>query len=603
MSVTHLLRIQKNQQNIIIQLIVHFQYARTNFSSNVLTLQQGAVNNNIETSNSICEKVQILCRQGLLKEALDVLHVTDQKHLRLSTCTYTSLLQECLNKKSWADAKRVHAHISQTRFGTDLNLGNKLVVLYAQLGSVQDARHVLDKMQVKNVASWTSLIQAYSKHGNDGEALSMFCEMQGNGIQPDHFTFASVLPVCANLKAIEEGKQMHGHIIRRGFQSEVFVGSALVDMYAKCGCIEIARQVFDKMPQRNVVSWTAMVSGYTQIGDMGKAMEFFQKMPEKNVYSWSVMVTGYAHAGCIEDALELFQKMPNRNVVSWNAIIAGYAQSGKFDEALKLFREMQLRNVRANLVTFASVLPACANLAALCKGMEIHGSVVRSRLPFDVFVWNTLIDMYAKCGSIKHAWQLFDKMTMRNVVSWTAMIVGYAMHGFGKEALQIFQEMQHSGTKPNKITFVGVLCACCHAGLVDDGWKYFKCMTQDYNLIPSIEHYCCIVDLLGRAGHLVEAQDFINNMPIEPNAAIWGSLLGACRTHSNIELGEHVAKHLFELDPENDAHYVQLSNIYAEAAKWDGVASVRRLMKDRRVKKTPGCSSIEINNKVHAFVT
>ncbi|XP_059075507.1 putative pentatricopeptide repeat-containing protein At3g13770, mitochondrial [Cryptomeria japonica] len=279
----------------MIEFMVQFQGAKT-FSFGTVAIRQATLNNNAGTSNALCEQLTTLCGHGLLKEALYILRGTDHKHLRLSCFTYASLLQLCLDKRSLPGAKRVHTHLTETGFTTNIYLAHKLVVLYAKLGSLQDARLVLDDMEVKNVASWTNMIQAYSKHGADEEALSMFCKMQGNGIQPDHFTFATVLPVCANLVAIEEGKQMHGHIIKRGFQSDVFVGSALVDMYAKCGYIENARKVFDKMPKRNLVLWTAIVAGYAKIGDVDQAMELFETMPERNVYSWSVMVTAYAQA-------------------------------------------------------------------------------------------------------------------------------------------------------------------------------------------------------------------------------------------------------------------------------------------------------------------
>eukprot|EP01018_Ginkgo_biloba_P002677 Gb_01638 [translate_table: standard] len=452
---------------------------------------------------------------------------------------HISLLQECLNKKNLAEGKLVHAHMIYAGFRPGMFLGNTLVNMYAKCGSLVDARRVLDELTYRNVVSWTVMLAAYSRHGQYEEALALFYQMQLTGIQPNHFTLASVLPACANLAALEHGKEIHEDIIRSGFQYNVFVGSALVDMYVKCGSIKNARQVFDKMPKGDVVSWTAM--------------------------------------------------------------IAGYAQNGHFNEALELFGELKLSDMKPDSDIFAGVLPACANLAALEHGKELHRDIIKSGFQNDIFVGNALVDMYAKCGSLEAACQVFDRMPTRNVISWTAMIVGYAMHGCGKEALQLFEEMQHSNTKPNYVTMVGVLSACGHAGLVDDGWQYFNSMSQDYHITPEVEHYCCMVDLLGRAGRLHEAQDFINKMPIIPGVDLWGSLLGACRIHKNIELGECVAERLFELDPENAAHYVLLSHIYADAGRWDDVGKVRKMMRDRRVKKTAGCSWIEVDNKVYAF--
>eukprot|EP01018_Ginkgo_biloba_P025162 Gb_40121 [translate_table: standard] len=563
-----------------------------------------------------------------LNDALQILLVTYQS---VDSSTYNSLLQGCLDNTALPESKLVHAHMIQTGFQCqDICLGNKLVSIYAKRGSPEDARRVFDQMPERDVISCTAMIAAYARHGPAEEALALFNHMQRTGIQPDQFIFASVLPACANLKAL---KNVHEEIIRSGFQSDVFVGSALVDMYAKCGSIENARHVFNKMPLRNVVSWNAMIVGYARNGYVDEALNLFQTMPGRNVVSWNAMIAGYAQNGLLDEALKLFQKMPERNVVSWNGMIAGcaqnglvdeslklfhkmpernvvswtgmiagYAQNGYSEEALKIFRQMRLAGVKPNSKTFASVLSACADLAALEQGMEIHEEVIQSGLRANIIVGNALLDMYAKCGSIVKASNLFDTMPQRDVVSWNAMIAGYAMHGCGREALKIFGKMQCSGTNPDHLTFLGVLSACCHSGLVDEGWQYFKCMSQDYGITPSMEHYVSMVDLLGRAGRLDEAQDFINKMPLKPEAPLWRCLLGACRIHNNIELGKRVVECLFELDPKNDAPYVLLSNMYAAAGNWDDIEKLRKTMKDRRVKKKVGCSWIEVDKQVYAFL-
>eukprot|EP01018_Ginkgo_biloba_P034752 Gb_24816 [translate_table: standard] len=487
--------------------------------------------------NGNSDPVSTLCKQGRLKESVHILHGVDQC---VDSSTYAYLLQECVNKKALPEGKLVHAHVTEKGFMPDRFLGNTLVNMYAKCGSLVDARRVFDQTPERNVVSWTVMIAAYVRYGYADEALTLFYEMLREGIQPNQFTFATILPACANLAAVEHGKKIHEEVIRGEFQSDIFVGSALVDMYVKCRNVENARHVFDKMPHRDVVSWTAM--------------------------------------------------------------IAGYAQNGNGEEAIKLFRQMQMAGVKPDSDTFAIVLPACANLAALEQGKEIHEVIIRSGYQYNVFVCSALVDMYAKCGSIENARHVFDQMPQQDVVAWNAMIVGYAMHGCGKEALRLFGQMQHSGTKPDHVTFVGVLSACCHAGLVDMGWQFFECMSRYYHITPTIEHYGCMVDLLGRAGYLDEAQDFINKMPIEPDAVVWGCLLGACRIHTNIELGECVAERLFELDPKDAAPYVLLSNIYAAAGRWDDIEKVRIMMKDRGVEKTPGCSWIEVNKQVYAFL-
>eukprot|EP01018_Ginkgo_biloba_P002768 Gb_08745 [translate_table: standard] len=620
-------------------------------------------------SNTSQEDMRTLCKQGRLKEALHILHVIDQF---VDSYTYASLLQLCTQNKALSEGKLIHTHMNGRGIVPDILLWNTLANMYAKCGSLIDARRLFDEMPERDVYSWTVMIGAYSRHGLAEEALALFRQMQAVGIQPNQFTFASVVPACASLEALEQGKEVHEEIIRSGFQSNVFLDNSLVDMYAKCGSIEEARHLFDKMHQRSAVSWTAIVAGYAQSGRVDEALKLFQEMPERDVISWTAMIAGYiqngqgveglkllkkmqlagvksdlktfvsvlpacadlaamepgteihadiirsgfqsdvfvesalvdmyAKCGSVEKARYVFDKMRRRNIVSWTAMIAGYAQNGHGEEALKLFQQMQLAGVKPNPKAFASVLPACANLVALEQGKEIHEDIIRSGFQSDVFVESALVDMYAKCGNIVKAHNLFDKMDRRNVVSWNTMIAGYAMHGCGKEALELFEQMQNSGIKPNHVTFLCVLSACCHAGLVDEGWQYFECMSQYYHISPALEHYVCIVDLLGRAGRLEEAQDFINKMPIKPDATVWRCMLGACRIHNNIELGERVAELHFELDPKHAAPYVLLSNIYAATGRWDDTEIVRRMMKHRRIKKIPGCSWIEVNKQVHAFV-
>jgi pentatricopeptide repeat protein len=310
----------------------------------------------------------------------------------------------------------------------------------------------------------------------------------------------------------------------------------------------------------------------------------------------------YAKCGNVNIAHKLFERMPKQDVVSWTAIIAAYSQNGHPHEALAFFNEMQVQGIKPNSITIVSVLPACAHLLALEQGKQIHGYAIRSGFESDVVVGTGLVNMYAKCGNVNIAHKLFERMPEQDVVSWNAMILAYGIHGHGEDALALFSQMQQTGTKPDHITFTAILTACSHAGLVDQGWQYFECMKSDYGLAPKLEHYACLVDLLGRAGHLDEAHDIIKKMPLEPNANVWGALLGACRIHCNIELGEQAAKHLFELEPNNAGYYVLLSNIYAEARRWEDVVKLRTMMKERGVKKQPGCSVVAVHREVHTFL-
>eukprot|EP01018_Ginkgo_biloba_P029665 Gb_20774 [translate_table: standard] len=558
--------------------------------------------------------------------------------LHFNTDSYASLLQTCMSIKI---LNQIHAHMLITGLYHDVYWGTKLVKVYSKYGSLSNARLVLDKIQNRNVFLWNAIIRGYASNGFCEATLALYCQMQQEGIQPDEYTFPFVLKACAGLSALEEGKKIHHNIVRSGFRVDIFVATALIDMYAKCGSIDDARKVFDKMSTRDVVSWSAMIAGYAHNGRASEALTLFHQMQledmkpnsvtfacvlpacaqlgamqqgklihdyiirsgfESDVIVGTALIDMYAKCGSLEIARKLFDKMSERNVVSWSAMIAGYAQNGHANEALKLFDQMQLLGVKPDSVTMVSVLQACAHLGALQQGKWIHDYIIRNHFEADVSVGTALIDMYAKCGSVEVARQCFDKMPKRNVISWSAMISGYGMHGHGDDALTLFSQMQETNTLPDDITFISVLSACGHAGLVDEGWHYFNCMSQYYCITPRAKHYACMVDLLGRAGHLNEAQDFIKRMPLEPDAGVWGALLSACRTHGNIELGKRVAERLFGLEPENAGYYVLLSNIYATAGRWEDVATVRMMMKERGLKKTPGCSFIEFNKRVHAFL-
>eukprot|EP01018_Ginkgo_biloba_P029996 Gb_33537 [translate_table: standard] len=509
-----------------------------------------------------------LCKEGRLKDALRIM---EERGSRVDSFTYTSLLQGCVSMKALAEGVRVHVHMIKTGFELDAFLETKLVIMYAKCGNLEVAHQVFDKLPERNLVSWTAMIAGYAQHGHAEEALVLLDQMQRAGVKADQFTFASILRACAGLVALEEGKKVHTHVIINGFASDVVLLSALIDMYAKCGSMDDARHVFDKMSYRDVVSWTVMIAGYTKCGSL-------------------------------DNAIALFDEMPRRDAASWNAMIAGFGQHGYGVEALMFFCHMQREGMKPNQGTFASVLSACAGLAALDQGKQVHAHIIKSRFQADVVLRNVLVDMYAKCGSIEDSRQVFDETSHRDIVLWTAMIAGYGKHGLAKEAFHLFEQMQQAGIKPNHITFISVISACSHAGLVDEGWRYFDSMSKDYHIAPRAEDYACMVDLLGRAGHLHEAESLINKMPIKPGADVWAALLGACRVHDNIEVGKTAAERLFELKPQTPGTYVVLSNIYAASGRWDIVAKLRKTMKDSGVKKEPGYSWIELKKRTHVFI-
>eukprot|EP01018_Ginkgo_biloba_P030400 Gb_19693 [translate_table: standard] len=580
-------------------------------------------------------------QNGHGEEAMQFFYRMQMAGVRANRITIVSVLPACAHLAALRHGKEIHGYI--IKFGLDLHVSvqSALIGMYSKTGNIDVARLVFDRTSKANVASWNAIIAGYDQNGHANDALELFRQMQLAGIKLNSITIVSVLPACARVAALLEGKEIHAYIIRSGFESDVSVGNALVTMYAKYMCIQFAWQVFDKMPQKNVVSWNAIIAGYVHNGHADEALNIFNQtqrarfkpnsvtiasiLPacahltqlkegksihayiirngfDSDVFVLNALIDMYAKCRSLEPGRQIFDRMPERNVVSWNTLIVGYVQNGHANEALKLVWQMQLGGVKVNLVTITIILSACAQIAALQLGKMIHASIIRGGFESDVFVGSALIDMYAKCGSVEIAFEVFNKMVAKNVVSWNAMIAGYGMHGQGEKALTLYHQMQQAGVKPDDITFVAVLSACSHAGLVNEGWQYFDQMSRDYGIIPRVEHYACMVDLLGRAGRLEEAHEFIKNMPIKPDAGVWGALLGACRVYCSTKLGELVAEHLLELEPENDGNYVLLSNIYAAAGRWDDVAKMRKLMKDKGLKKTPGCSWIELNNRLHAFL-
>ncbi|XP_057873196.1 pentatricopeptide repeat-containing protein At1g11290, chloroplastic [Cryptomeria japonica] len=555
--------------------------------------------------------------------------------------TFPFVLKACAALLDLQRGRDIHRDIVRFRLQSDAYVGTALVDMYGKCGSIEDARELFDKMPKTGITSWNAMIAGYTQNGFAEEALELFLRMQQSKVMPNVITIVSVLPACAHLGDPQQVKDIHDYVVINGFDSDVSVGNSLVAMYAKCGDIETARNIFDKMCKRTVVSWNAMVAGYQQNGYSNEALNLFHEMQASNVIPNRVTVVSvlpacadmgdlqlgkdihenivrdrfdsdanvlcsliamYSKCGSVEVARQIFDSMSTRDVVIWNAMIAGYTQSGHANEALRVFCQMRVANIKSDSITMLGVIPACAQSAALQQGKVMHAYIMRSGFELGVAVGTALIDMYAKCGRIRVARQLFDKMPKRNLITWSTMIAGYGTHGQGEDALALFQNMQQTSIKPDHITFTSVLCACSYAGLVDEGWQFFESMTRDYSIAPRLCHYGCMVDLLGRAGYLNEAHDFIEAMPVKPNASVWGSLLSACRIHGNIELGEKVAEHLFDLDPEDAGNYVLLFNIYAAAGKWDDAAKVRTAMKDRGLKKTPGSTLIEVNNKIHAFV-
>ncbi|KAK4270294.1 hypothetical protein QN277_023347 [Acacia crassicarpa] len=505
-----------------------------------------------------------------------------------------SLVPRISHCKTIREMKQFHALVIKTAQIHDLSLATEFLKLCAtsDYRDTEYALSVFSQLPERNCFSYNTMIRALAESDDDYgplDAFFLFYQMVSDGIvEPNRFTFPSVLKACSRAARLEEGKQVHGFVIKCGFDSDEFVMTNLLRMYVMCGSMEDAQILF-----------TRNIDGDE---DMNRMVTYNKRKLEGNVVLCNVMIDGYVRLGNIKAAAELFDKMHQRSVVSWNVMISAYAQNGVFMKAIETFHKMQMEGVSPNRVTLVSVLPAISRLGALELGKWGHLYAEKNNIPIDDVLGSALVDMYAKCGTIEKAIQVFETLPKHNVITWNAIIGGLAMHGRANDALKYFSRMERSGVSPSDVTYIAILSACSHAGLVDKGRYFFNHMVDKLRLEPRIEHYGCMVDLLGRAGLLEEAEDLILNMNIRSDDVIWKALLGACKMHKNIEVGRRAAKVLMQLAPHDSGAYVALSNTYAAVGDWGAVAEMRLKMKDLDIRKDPGCSWIEIDGAIHEFV-
>lgn len=471
---------------------------------------------------------------------------------------------------------------------------NKRITRYIRSGDFNSALKVFEEMSVRSTITWNSILAGFSrKRGQVKEAREVFDKIP----QPDTVSHNIMLGCYLKNGDMESAKSFFDHIPARDIAS----WNTMISGLLRNGMVRNAKELFLGMPEKNNVTWNTMIAGYVESGDMDSALELFKMNPVKDVVAWTAIITGFMRCGKVDLAERLFREMPEKNLVSWNAMIAGYVENGRGEESIKVFTAMLKLRVQVNESSLSSILLSCSNLSSLKLGRQVHQHVIKSPLYLDTTVGTSLISMYSKCGDLHGAWNLFLEMPSKDIVTWNAMISGYAQHGAGKDALFLFDKMRDKGIKPDWITFVGILSACNHAGLVDNGIQYLDEMQKVYGIKPQPEHYTCMVDLLGRAGKLCEAMDLIKGMEFKPHAPVYGILLGACRIYKNVEVAEFAARNLLELDPSNPATYVQLANVYAANKRWERVSWIRKLMKQNNVVKTPGYSWMEIRSVVHEF--
>ncbi|KAK1357234.1 Pentatricopeptide repeat-containing protein [Heracleum sosnowskyi] len=527
------------------------------------------------------------------------------KHCPIHTSSshnYVKFIEIYGHDRALQSGKALHGHLVVSGLSRSTHYASKLLAFYAECRQLCDARKVFDRIPQSNVRRWIVLVGAYARHGFHQEAMDVFCEMQREGVEPNKFVFPSILKASGHLSDRRTGENIHTAVLKNGFESDAFVISALVDMYAKCGRIEKARSVFDNFGKKDLVTLNVMVSGYVHHRYVEEALELVKEMQvtaiKPNVVTWNILIAGFSQAGDESMVAKLFRLMQDSgvepDVVSWTSVISGFVQNFQYRDAFDMFKKMLGIGMFPTSVTISSLLPACATLADLKHGTEIHSYAVVRGFEKDTFVSSALIDMYSKCGSIYEAKTLFTNMSERNTVTWNSMIFGYANHGYCKEAIQLFNQMVDEGeTKVDHLTFTAALTACSLGGMTELGQALFQSMQENYCIKPRSEHYACVVDLMGKAGKIVEAYDIIQKMPIERDKFVWGALLGACKQHGNVDIAEIAAKHLSKLEPESAGSSLVLSSLYMDAGSWRDSARVKRSMKKRKLEKLPGCSWID----------
>lgn len=706
-------------------------------TSSISVFRRVSPTSNVYQWNSI---IRALTQNGLFPEALDFYARMRSVGPLPDRYTFPSVVNACGAMVDIKMGKVVHGHILDMDFASDLYVGNALVDMYARFGCLEKAREVFEKMPQKDLVSWNSLISGYTSKGYWEEGLEIYYQARQTGILPDSFTVSSVLPACGGLVAVEAGQAVHclvekigladilvnngllsmyfkfsrnadaGRIFhemvvrdavswnmaisgcyqlglftesielfaqmtdkftpdmltitsvlracshlgnltfarsvhdwlnRREWDSDTIACNILIDMYAKCGDMLASREVFESMTCRDIISWNSLICGYVQNNNYSETHKLFRVMKmnlEVDVVTYltlllvtaklhelvlgkelhcdlvklgldcdlvvnNALIDMYAKCGKLEYSLEVFNSMNNWDIVTWNTIITSCFQSGHLSLGLRMVNQMRVAGNMPDIATILSILTMCSSFAAKWQGKEIHSCAVRFGFEGSVSVGNALIEMYSKCGGLKSSLQVFDVMKSRDVVTWTALISAFGMYGEGKNALRCFKEMVETGITPDHVAFVALLYACSHSGLVEEGLSCFESMKKVYNIIPQMEHYACVVDLLSRSGLISRAEEFIASMPFQPDASIWATVLSACRSSGDIENVERISQRVIELNSDEAGYYILVSNAFAALGNWDQVRMIRRSIKDRGLKKDPGCSWIEVKRRLYIFGT
>ncbi|CAI9275542.1 unnamed protein product [Lactuca saligna] len=587
----------------------------------------------LKLQQTIERDIKSLCKSDLLFDAIHLLNsIPSHKNFTQKPILYATLLQTCTKCQSFNHGLQLHSHVIKTGLETDRFVGNSLLALYFKLSSdFIETKRVFDGLYFKDVVSWTSMISGFIRVGKPRCSLDLFKGMLGLGVEPNGFTLSSVIKACSELGDVNQGRVCHAIVFRLGFDNNHVIASSLIDMYGRNYTPYDARNLFDELLEPDPICWTTVISAFTKNDLFEEALGFFLSILRKhkmwpdsytfgtilsacanlgrlkqgkeihsklitsgiqdNVVVDSSLIDMYGKCGSLNESRQVFDKMSKPNSVSWCALLNVYCQKGDFDTVINLFREIK----EVDLYSFGTLVRACAGLASVKQGKEVHSQYLRRHGCRYVIIESALVDLYAKCGSIDFAYKLFKQMEVRNLITWNSIISGFAQNGRGFDAIQMFNDMMNEGMKPDGISFIGVLSGCSHAGLVDEGREYFMIMKKKYGIEGDVAHYSCMVDMLGRAGLIEEAESLIMESRFEDDKSLWATLLGACSTSSDFIVAERVGKKMMELDPDYHLSYVLLSNVYRAIGRWSESDKIIGIMKERGIQKTLGKSWIDID--------
>ncbi|CAN4123712.1 unnamed protein product [Withania somnifera] len=579
----------------------------------------------------------------MFNEALDLFERLSQcPYLKADSYTFPSVLKACSSLGEVQCGQMIHSHLIKTGLLSDVVVASSVIGLYGKCDLFGLAIQLFDEMPERDIACWNTVISCYYQSGQFVKALQLFEKMKDLRYMPNSVTYTTAISSCARLLDVQTGERIHQELVNNKFLLDGFVSAALVDLYGKCGFLEKAKEIFEQIPAKSLVSWNSMISAYSLRGDSKTCIELLLRMNndymkpssvtlssllmacsksaqlrhgkflhayiirnnvQSDVFLNASLVDLYFKCGRVETAQNIFSTIAKNNVEAWNIMISGYVSAGCYLEALSIYNDMKLAGIKPDAITLTSALVSCSQLAALEQGKEIHQCIIYNTLESNEVVMGSLLDMYAKCGAVSEAFEVFDELPKRDLVSWTTMIAAFGSHGQAFEALKLFDEMLHSNVKPDRVAFLAVISACAHAGLVDEGYHYFNIMVNCCGIQPSAEEYSCLIDLLGRAGRLREAYIILQSNPhIMEDVELLITLVSACHLHGELEIGEEIAKMLTQKDEDDPSIYIVLTKIYASQNKWNEVCKLRLKMKELGLRKKPGCSWIEVDKRIQTFL-